>query len=187
MLLDAYNILDRAVLFGLKKERKKRRQEVACNKGCSECCLGPRVPFVGIELAGISWYTSEKLAGGIRDKVKHQLQNHLETTQCPFLVDNVCSIYPVRPIACREYNVFGPPCAKGEDAWQTRRKDVWSPGRDVAKKVAMKILPFFGITSKKQKIAAFESGFMLAQSKEMHKFDWNIVYKTMVLFDAQHL
>ncbi len=185
MLLDAYNILDRAVAIGLDEERRKRRQEVACTKGCSNCCLSPRVPFVGIELAGISWYASEKLAGSIREKVKHQLQHHVETTQCPFLVDDACSIYPVRPIACWEYHFFGNPCAKGEDAWETRRKDIWSPGRDVAQKVAMKILPFFGITSKNQKIQAFKSGFIAAQSKEMHHFDWNHVYKTMLLFDTQ--
>jgi len=185
LLLDAYNILDRAASLGLKEERRKRGREVACRKGCYECCLRPSVPITKIELAGISWYASEKLAGGIRDIVKRQLLDHLQTSQCPFLVDTACSIYPVRPIACRQFHVFGDACAKGEDPGVTRPTDIWSPGREVAQKVAMKILPFFGISSEKQKIIAFKSGFIVRESKEMHKMDWNVVYQAMVLFDTQ--
>jgi len=183
ILLDAFNILDRAIAFEVENEKRKRQQELACNKGCSNCCLNPTVPFISIELTGISWYTSEKLTGAVRDTVKLQLQHHLESAQCPFLVEGVCSIYPVRPIACRQFHVFGAPCTKNEDPSVTRLKDVWSPGRDVAQKVAMKLLPFYGITSKKRQIQAFESGYISQQAKEMHTFDWNVVYRVMLHFD----
>jgi uncharacterized protein len=187
MLLDAYGIIDQASLLGLNMERRIRHKEVACKKGCSECCMRPSIPFTQIELTGISWYACEKLENGIRDKVMNQLQNHLKTAQCPFLVDNCCTIYPVRPIACRQFFVFGDTCAYGEDVSRTRQNDTWSPSRDVAKKVAMKILPFWGIASQKQKILAFESGFISSNSAEMHLTDWVHFHKRMILFDAtQH-
>ena len=185
MLLDAYGILDRAVSLGLNNERRIRNQEVACRKGCSDCCMKPSIPITKVEMAGISWYTSEKLTGEIREQVKNQLLNHLETTKCPFLINTVCSIYPLRPIACRQFHVFGNPCEKGKDPSLTRPKDVWTPGRETAKKVALKILPFWGITSEKQKMMAYLSGFIHKESIEMHKLDWTLVYETMVRFDSK--
>ena len=32
---------------------------------------------------------------------------------CPFLHEGRCAVYPVRPMACRRYIVYGAPCARG--------------------------------------------------------------------------
>lgn len=185
MLLDGYHILDRANNVGIDIEERKRRQKVACGEGCFHCCLNPTVPITAIELAGISWFACEQLTGDIREEVKAQLLIHEETTACPFLVNKVCSIYPVRPIACRAFHVFGEKCTPGEDPWLTRRKDIWSHGKETALKVSMKILPFWEITKPKEQKRAFEAGFIMANSKNMHEYDWTQIHRTMLLFDQR--
>lgn len=183
MLLDALHFTDRAVAVGIAAEERTRRQAVACHEGCFNCCLRPTVPLLPIELAGISWYASEKLTGTVRDAVKHQLQRHLESPQCPFLVQGRCSIYPVRPIVCRTFHVFGESCAKDEDPFHTRRRDMWCPGRDIGDKVLDITLPFYGITSKKTKKQALESDFLENHTKLMHEIDWNLFHDSMCRFD----
>jgi Fe-S-cluster containining protein len=183
MLLDGYHILDRANKVGIDKEEKKRGQKIACGKGCFHCCLNPTVPITAIELAGISWFACEQLTGDTREKVKSQLLAHEETAACPFLVEHVCSIYPVRPIACRAFHVFGEQCTPGEDPWLTRRNNTWSHGKETALKVSMKILPYWDIKNPKQQKKAFEFGFIMNNSKNMHEYDWTQIYNTMLLFD----
>ena len=185
MLLDAYNVNDIGVYKELKIERKQHKKNIACYKGCFKCCLKPDVPICEIEIAGVSWYSSELISDStIRIKLKEQLRDHKKSFQCPFLVEGVCSIYPMRPLACREYFVFGVPCSDDEQPELTRPHDVWSPSRNVARKSALKILPFFGFYEESEKIRVFEDGFIHKNSVSMHKYDWTLIAKTMDKFDS---
>lgn len=83
---------------------------VACGKGCSHCCYvwvsvsAPEVLFIAKRLR------RRPDAQAIRDKV---VAAHLSTkdfgfevrdehpSPCPLLVNNLCSIYDIRPKACR--------------------------------------------------------------------------------------
>jgi Fe-S-cluster containining protein len=184
MILDAYHAIDSANSVGIPQEEKKRAQKLACHKGCSNCCLASIVPVSIIELSGISWYCTEQLNGPIRTQVKAQLtSNYTESLHCPFLVEGVCSIYPIRPIACRQFHVFGTPCLPKEDALKTRPQDIWSPGIETSKKVLEKILPYYGITSKSQQMIALEEGWLLENVKDLFELDLSGIHESMLSFE----
>ena len=183
ILLDAYHIIYTFVLKEIPKEEKRRGEKLACKKSCHSCCTAPIIDLTEIEIMGISWYSSEKLTGPVRKKVKSNLYSYQKTTSCPFLVDGLCSIYKVRPITCREFHVFGLPCGAKEDVLITRPHDIWGTSRANGKKVAMKLMPFFGINDTESQEIAFENGFIANISKPMHTLDLKIFYKTMKRFD----
>jgi len=183
MLLDAYYKDDVGILKELKVAERKRGSKIACCKGCHYCCLKMEVPISQIEIMGLSWYSSEKVIGTVREKLKEQLLNYKKNLHCPFLIDKICVVYPVRPLICREFFVFDSPCKPNEDVLKTRPSDIWSPSRKVCKSAAFKILPFYGITDEKEKLIAYESGFISQNSRPMHTCDWTLVYDTMIKFD----
>lgn len=122
-LLDTYYSIDTDVATAIESW-KKQNKHVACSKGCSNCCKTQDIPLYPLELAGISWYVTEKISGAEREALKKQLKEHNKDNLCPFLLNDICSVYLMRPIACRQFNVFGKSCEEGEDAYYTRREDV---------------------------------------------------------------
>jgi len=96
-ILDVFFISDTRVEQHLALLAKKGITP-ACHKGCHACCLKPSVPFTEPETRAISWYSSEVLSGPLRPIVKQRLMEHEDRLECPFLVDQACSIYPVRPL-----------------------------------------------------------------------------------------
>lgn len=179
-LLDMYHSIDVGISIELQEERKKHKSGLACHEGCSNCCLRPNIPVTPLELSGILWFATEKLNGEIREQVKKQLYHHLQNTQCPFLVNSLCSIYPVRPNACRIIFVFGEMCKPGEKVNLTRPEDSWNFSKgDVVRKIAMTILPFYGITGKQKKIEAIDNGYIASISTPMHEFSWEELSEKM--------
>ncbi len=123
-LLDTYYSIDADVAAAIESW-KKQNKHVACIKGCSNCCKTHKdVPVYPLELVGISWYVTEKISGAEREALKKQLKEHNKDSSCPFLLNDNCSVYAMRPIACRQFNVFGKSCEEGEDAYYSRREDV---------------------------------------------------------------
>lgn len=122
-ILDTFYISDVQVEEHLRKIAKNGVVP-ACRQGCQACCLEPSVPFTAPELAVISWYASEVLAGDLRARVKTRLIEHRSRLECPFLVDRVCSIYEVRPLICRQFLVKSKPCEEGEHVLETRPHDI---------------------------------------------------------------
>lgn len=182
-VLDAYYINDAKVDEHLAKVSKKGTA-VACHKGCDTCCLKPTVPFIDPELAAISWYASEVLSGEARTEVKERLLDHEARLECPFLIDGACSIYPVRPLACRQFLVKSKPCALGEDMVSDRPQDVIPlPRETLIRPVALRLLDHYEFKSPTAKRKAFETGFIHARAKNMHEFDWKIIAKAMEHFD----
>lgn len=114
-LLDTYHVIDTGTFIELEDEELKRKAKVAYREGCSSCCLQPIVPITQPELWGILWFAKEKLESSVRQAVDKHVMDHSKTVQCPFLVDEDCAIYPVRPIACRLLFVFGTPCKPDVD------------------------------------------------------------------------
>lgn len=184
MLLDAFHIVDTWVLVELEAEEKRRKTKVACHKGCSSCCLKPRVPITPLEIVGLSWFCSEKMEEPFRGIVKSQILSQNQSTQCPFLVDNICSVYLVRPLSCRIFFMLDALCVKNEDPFETRPQDMWHPSIEVARKSAYKMFPYYGINNKKNMDKAFENGYILKIAKEMHLCDLKPIYDIMELFDS---
>ncbi|HFF7243221.1 TPA: YkgJ family cysteine cluster protein, partial [Klebsiella pneumoniae] len=66
-----------------------------CQKGCSACCkIG--VEMTALEASFIEKNTSHRIVSNKQRKLK-------TNTDCPFLIDGICSIYEYRPFNCRTF------------------------------------------------------------------------------------
>lgn len=172
ILLDTYHIFDAGLAIERREEEKRRGQAVACNAGCSCCCLRPTAPVNELEILGIGWFVIDKMESGNKTAVQERLLNHRHTAECPFLLNSRCSIYAVRPLACRILHIFGTPCKPDEVPIETRPADIWIPSRAVGRNAAMTMLAYYGLTSKQDKIRAFNEGFLPANSQPMCNLPW---------------
>ncbi len=172
MLLDAYAIADTGINVAIRDEEKRRKVRLACGKGCGSCCVHQRdIPLYPHELVGIYWYVTEKLSPAVRAVLKSQLAAHSPDSPCPFLIEGSCSIHPLRPLGCRQFNVFTIPCAQGEDPYHTRREDVLTPIQDYTDRVFATVLPFYDL--KKESDADKAVRLVRSQMMNLQTFDWN--------------
>jgi len=101
-----YEVFDDAVVQG--------KTLVSCSKGCHFCCR-QNVHVYKAEAAVIAEYCREHGIEIPKIYLKEQMRygwKELAKTEvgwCVFLKDGECSIYPVRPIACRNYFVISNP------------------------------------------------------------------------------
>jgi Fe-S-cluster containining protein len=112
-------------------------EKVRCSRGCGSCCRQvvpvsiPELLFLRTCLAELPPARRDRYQSRLesvvhamqKDGVLSALQNAgsgqeaLSAAQsyfnqgldCPFLEDGACSIHPVRPFACREFNAISPP------------------------------------------------------------------------------
>jgi len=184
LLLEAYAIVDAGLREAIGREEKQGKT-LACHKGCAACCRShTTIPVYPLELIGITWYAVEQLAGPVREKLETQLRTHKQGEPCPMLVDNACSIHPLRPMACRQFNVFGRVCAEGEDAYYTRRSDVLTPLREYADAAFDVMLPFYGVKTSAERQRLIESGQVHQLAKVLQEYDWPKLAERMQAFDA---
>lgn len=87
---------------------------VSCKKGCHFCCR-QSVTIFKIEAEVIAEYCKEHDISIPKNYLEEQLKHGwrevavTEVGWCTFLKEGKCSIYPVRPLACRKYYVGTPP------------------------------------------------------------------------------
>jgi len=185
LLLEAYAIVDAGVHEALRREQKQGRT-LACHKGCAACCRShTTIPIYPLELIGITWYVVENITGPVRAQLAQQLHDHKKGEPCPLLVDNVCSVHPLRPMACRQFNVFGQVCREGEDAYYTRRQDVLTPIRAYADEAIDVLLPFYGIKNSAERNRMIHSGAVHQLVKVLQAYDWLKLAERMQAFDVQ--
>ncbi len=174
MLLDAYNVIDKGVNTAIRRHQKKRGTLLACKRGCGNCCLTHRdIPVYPLELVGIYWYCIEKVKDPLRSEIKKNLILFNKGNSCPFLINNECGIHSVRPIACRQFNVFGKPCEKEEDPYYTRRDDVLEPLKEYTDRAFMIMLPFYGINDDKSIKEAIKTGYIHTHVRVLQELEWN--------------
>lgn len=132
-------VIDTAVAAGIAQAEAQGRR-LACARGCAACCrTHADIPVYPLELMGLYWFVLERLQGSLRTRVAEQLASWRTLPGCPFLVDEACAVHPVRPMACRLFNVFDRVCGEGEDAFHTRPADVLPP-QEAAKREALMLL-----------------------------------------------
>jgi Fe-S-cluster containining protein len=184
LILEAFAIIDRGISGAIQEHEKKFKTRPACSKGCGPCCRTHKdIPLYPLEMVAIYWHAIEKLEQPLRGMVKKQLLEHKKGEACPFLLEGACSIHPFRPIACRQFNVFGAPCAEGEDPYYTRRKDVLTPLEKYTHQAIMVMLPFYGITDEAAKTRAVKNGFIHTQVRVLQSCDWTELARRMDDFD----
>jgi len=186
ILLDAYYVLDKGVAKSVETEREKGRI-LACARGCSHCCRTHQdIPVYPLELVGMSWYAAEKITGPQRDALKKQLAAFKKADPCPFLLDRVCVIHSMRPMACRQFNVFGAPCEAGEDPYHTRREDVMDPVRKYVDQAFFIMLQYHGVEQDPERVKIVESGGMHKLARELHGCNWRLLGERMESADQKN-
>lgn len=185
LLLDGYHTTDRGVVEGISLMTRKGHR-LACAKGCAHCCVTHRsIPVYPLELVGITWFATEKLTGAVREDLKKSLRQHQPGDPCGFLVGGVCAIHPMRPMACRQFNVFNTACGPGEDAYYTRRGDVMTPNRKYADEAFFNMLPFYGVKLKAERRRVVKEGLQHAMAKDMQILNWISLANKMLEFDIR--
>jgi uncharacterized protein len=186
LLLDAYFIIDKGISEAVKTAFIKGKK-LACMKGCSNCCKTHQtIPVYPLELVGLSWYITEKITGPEREIIKTRLRRYKENEPCPFLVNGACSVHPMRPVACRQFNVFSTPCGEGEDPYYTRREDVLSPIKKYTDRAFFIMLPFYGVEDEKERWKIIESGAVHQVVKLMQTCNWKSLADKMEKFEAEN-
>jgi Fe-S-cluster containining protein len=95
--------------------------EMLCKAGCNQCCKTYGSPLVTpLEWEKIKDFL-DKAPNDFKDKIRsalHEVKNRLKqrktadlnqvinNIQCPFLQDEICSVYPIRPLVCRMFGSF---------------------------------------------------------------------------------
>lgn len=78
----------------------------SCRKGCSHCCY-QAVMISDWEAKRIAKFTGKRLADYSGYDPRHdsavEMRERYSGKPCSFLIDGACSIYPVRPVACRTH------------------------------------------------------------------------------------
>ena len=185
LLLEAYAIVDAGINEATRREEAQGRT-LACHKGCAACCRShTTIPIYPLELIGINWYVGEKITAPVREQLKQQLRDHKKGEPCPLLVDNACAVHPLRPMACRQFNVFGTVCTEGEDAYYTRRQDVLTPIRDYTDEAFDVLLLFYGIKKSGERKRMIQSGEVHCLVKVLQVYDWPKLGERMQVFDDQ--
>lgn len=172
LLLDAYAIADTGVAVAIRTREKKEGKKLACGKGCGNCCVHQTdLPLYPHEIVGIYWYASEKISGPAREVLKGRLRRGKEVRGCPFLSDDACIIHPMRPVGCRQFNVFTTPCAVGEDPYFTRHDDVLQPDTAYLDRAFAAVLPFYNLKSEGDGSTAIR--MVRSQIMNLLSYDWS--------------
>jgi Fe-S-cluster containining protein len=169
LLLEIQHLTNQSVAAAIKADGRK----LACGRGCARCCqTHTDIPVYPLELMGIAWYSSEILAGELRLRVQHQLLQHRHLAACPFLVDAACAIHPLRPMACRQFNVFNSVCATGEDAYHTRRSDVLQPDAKRKNEALREMLRHHHIKDGRERHRLVETGEVHRLAQSLREMRW---------------
>lgn len=186
-LLDAYAVIDEGIAAAVKAAEKQRGAKLACAKGCTNCCCNLKdIPVYPLELVGIYWFSVEKISQPVRGALKKRLLNHARWAPCPFLIDDSCSIYPLRPAACRQFNVFTTPSTEGEDPYYTRRDDVLTPIPEYVDRAFSIMLPFYGVTDKAAQERVIKGKLLHTQARVLQACSWNELAGRMDDFDLRN-
>jgi Fe-S-cluster containining protein len=85
---------------------EENKKEIQCKAGCTFCCF-IEIDVSGDEAAVIIDYCRENGIEIDREYLTKQAaagrKTYSDLSRCVFLKENLCSIYPVRPIACRKH------------------------------------------------------------------------------------
>ena len=121
-----------------------------CCKGCSHCCHLVNIAVAVPEALSVAEHVRARWSVGELDGLQARVQTFLDHTEgltyeqrahtrhpCPMLIDDSCSVYEVRPLACRGWNSLDVSKCE-EDHHQPERHrvtPVYVPQLDIARSV----------------------------------------------------
>ncbi len=91
-----------------------KARRIACAKGCAHCChqaVGATIP----EVLRIASYLRERFSKEDLETIRGRIEGYISAKKalaqaakivhsCPMLVDDMCSVFEVRPLKCRGFN-----------------------------------------------------------------------------------
>ena len=175
LLLDAYAVLD----AGLARAVAASGRRPACREGCHACCLQP-IPASSVEVLGLTWYVLEHVRGPARRLLRRQLRAGGGGPDCPFLVQGRCVAYAVRPMACREFVVFGSTCRTDETPHRTRPGDVLPLPAAAQREAFACLLPYYGLTDPALCDRALRDRLVLRDTGILQARDWNWLSRSLI-------
>ncbi|MDC0336311.1 YkgJ family cysteine cluster protein [Pseudodesulfovibrio sp.] len=172
MLMEAYAVSDQAVKEVQDKDFDEHGFKAACSKGCIPCCYQQFIPLTTLELAGIVWYICNKMDPQAQQSIMEVLEGYSGDRTCPMLQGPTCAVYPVRPLACRQFVVYEKACESREDVLGTRPEQVLKLDESSIRQVFRAMLPFYEIHTPDAQEVALHDKYWLKQSSYMHQVDW---------------
>jgi Fe-S-cluster containining protein len=151
--------------------------KIACKKGCSVCCKNVEMPILSAEIETIGWHIKNRVGRELRRKILNKVDKQKpNSVACPFVINDSCSIYQVRPLACRTYLIMNQACRPGENILETRfddRVDFESL------KMQASLRPLVGLVDENAEKLDTESddfqrmlGFIISQRVSLSDMDW---------------
>lgn len=167
LLLDAYAALDAGVAGALAAAVRP----AACGPGCARCCRQP-IPISSLEVLGLIWFVLHQCSDRVRHLLRIRLHGLTADQPCPFLLDKLCAVYPLRPLACREYVVLGRPCRVDERPELTRPEDLLPLTVAMQDRAFGHMLPYYGIVDPARREAALRDRLILRDTTVLQGRDW---------------
>lgn len=89
---------------------EKQAPFIKCKKGCTYCCKEGEYPISELEYVNLMLYYNQ-LSNDVKGKINQNIEDLIKKNRqklytCPFLVDDLCSVYPARPIICRAFGLI---------------------------------------------------------------------------------
>jgi len=83
---------------------------IKCKVGCAKCCKDGDFPTSELEYVNLMDYY-RLLSDDLKNIIKKNIQSLLKLNNeknyvCPFLIKDLCSVYPARPIICRTFGLI---------------------------------------------------------------------------------
>lgn len=133
LLLEGCALVDASVAAAMEAAARNGRS-LACGPGCDVCCRQP-IPVTPLEFLLMRVWLRFRADEDSRARLEARHLTRLRDEPsplrrpCPFLLEGGCTVYPVRPLACRRYLVLDRRCAPGEDCSASRPEDLLVPAR----------------------------------------------------------
>ena len=103
----------------IQKYFAEQQEYICCSKGCSKCCMDAQFPYSEIEFKLLSEglnaleQEKQKLVMNRISEIRAERENYLKNDHdepfrynCPFLINNECSIYYYRGLVCRTFGLI---------------------------------------------------------------------------------
>lgn len=99
----------------LSKFFNSQKPYIFCKRGCGKCCQNAHFPYSQLEFdylmlgySALDFATRQIVDENISKtlKLKHASSEEKFRYDCPFLINNECSVYPFRGIICRAFGLM---------------------------------------------------------------------------------